>query len=76
MLLTEAITYFSDSDGERGARVRMAKALGVTSGAISQWGELVPEGQAYKLESITGGVLKVNPALYEKNVAGQSVSAA
>lgn len=66
LFVKDALKYFSDSDGERGAKAKMAKALDVTSGAISQWGELLPEGKAYKLESISNGHLKVDPALYRK----------
>lgn len=68
LLVSDAIKFFSGSDGERGARSRMARALGVTVGAISQWGDVLPEGKAYKLESISNGKLKVDPSLYEKKV--------
>lgn len=50
--------------GGNGAAV--ARALGITRGAVALWGKTVPEGSAYKLESVTGGVLKVDPALYPK----------
>ena len=66
MLLSDAIKHFSIDGRERGARGRLAAALGLSSGAISQWGSVVPQGQAYKLESLTKGKLKVNPACYQK----------
>lgn len=70
MFLTDAINFYSDTpEDQRGARSRLAKALGVTSGAISQWGDVVPEGQAYKIQSITDGKLRVNPDLYRKKIA-------
>jgi DNA-binding transcriptional regulator YdaS (Cro superfamily) len=49
-----------------GSRRKLAEALGITSQAISQWvkRKQIPEGIAYKLEVITGGALKVNPADY------------
>jgi len=49
-----------------GSRRKLAEALGITSQAISQWvkRKQMPEGVAYKLEVITGGALKVNPADY------------
>ncbi len=58
MYTRDALKHF---DGNRAA---IARALGITRGAVSLWGEIVPEGSAYKLESITGGNLKVDPALY------------
>lgn len=70
MLLSEAIKHFSPSPGKpRGAISRIATALGITVGAISQWGDVVPEGQAYKLQSITNGELQVRPELYRKEAS-------
>ncbi len=67
MYTKNAIKFFSNSpDDPRGARSRIAELLGISSGAISQWGEIVPEGQAYKLESLTDRQLQVNPDLYQK----------
>jgi transcriptional repressor of cell division inhibition gene dicB len=66
-LKTESvITFFSTGDDSRGAKTKITKLLGLSSGAISQWGEVVPEGQAYKLESLTKGRLKVDSSLYQK----------
>lgn len=62
MLKTVAIAHF-------GSQIALAKALGVTKGAVSLWGEVIPEGSAYKLESLTKGVLRVDPQLYTKNTA-------
>jgi DNA-binding transcriptional regulator YdaS (Cro superfamily) len=42
----------------------IAKALRVTKSAVSQWGEIVPEGAAYKLLAITRGKIPVNPQHY------------
>lgn len=47
----------------------VAAALGITRQAVEQWGEVVPERSAYKLEVITKGDLKVDPELYRKNKA-------
>lgn len=44
----------------------IAKALGITKSAVSQWPELIPEGMAYKIESLTHGKLKVVRKLYRK----------
>lgn len=42
----------------------LAKKLNLTRGAISQWGEIIPEKNAYRIQEITEGELKVNPKLY------------
>lgn len=44
----------------------IAEALGITKSAVSQWPDLIPEGMAYKLESLTHGKLKVRARLYRK----------
>ena len=43
-----------------------AAALGITKQAIGGWDEVIPEGMAYKVQVITGEVLKVDPAVYTK----------
>ncbi len=43
-----------------------AKAIGVTFQYVFQWHDLIPQGMAYKIESVTGGALKVDPGLYAK----------
>ena len=40
-------------DGERGLRIKVARALGVTHGAISQWRH-VPATRVLAVEKITG----------------------
>jgi hypothetical protein len=51
-----------------------AEALDISVAAVSSWGEIVPEGSAYKLQVITGGVLKVNPKLYiDRPKRGQTI---
>jgi predicted transcriptional regulator len=67
MLLKDAIKHFSEANGldtERGARKKIADLLGITHSAISQWGDVVPEGNAYKLQALTNKKLKVDPACY------------
>jgi DNA-binding transcriptional regulator YdaS (Cro superfamily) len=49
-----------------GTSIAVAKALGVTKSAVSQWGDIVPEGVAYKAQVVTGGILCVDTALYPK----------
>lgn len=42
----------------------VAKLLGVSDSSINQWGDIIPEKQALKLERLTGGKLKYDPKLY------------
>lgn len=46
--------------------VALAAALGVTRQAANVWKHagIIPEGMAYKLQVITGGLLRVDQALY------------
>lgn len=72
MLKADAIAHF-------GSQAKIARALNITEAAVSLWGDVVPEGSAYKLESVTRRVLRVNPALYAKSHvhpkgAGQALS--
>ncbi len=57
MLTADAIAHF-------GTRSEIARALAISRAAVSKWGDVVPEGSAYKIESITGGKLKADPSLY------------
>jgi len=50
-----------------GSQVDVAKALGISKSAVSQWDEVIPEGVAYKLQVMTAGVLRVDPAMYAKD---------
>lgn len=43
-----------------GTKAAVARALGVSMAAVSQWGEMVPVGRAYQIEVITGGKLKAS----------------
>ena len=63
MLKTSAILYF-------GSASALARALDITAAAVSDWGEIVPEGKAYKLQVLTAGALQVDPSMYEKRTAG------
>ncbi|EGG93542.1 hypothetical protein IMCC1989_1083 [gamma proteobacterium IMCC1989] len=58
--------YKSDAISHYGNAVKLAEALDITSGSISQWGEIIPEKQALRLEKITNGALKHDPSLYLK----------
>ena len=54
-----AITYFKSTP-------QLAISLGISQAAVSRWGEIIPEKQALRLERITEGALKYDPALYKK----------
>lgn len=43
-----------------------ANALGITRSAVAQWKDVVPERIAWKVQFMTGGVLRVDPSVYEK----------
>ena len=49
-----------------GSAVKAADALEVTKQAVNGWGEVIPEGMAYKTQVITGGALRVDAAMYRK----------
>ncbi|MCU7961179.1 Cro/CI family transcriptional regulator [Shewanella sp. SW32] len=50
----------SDVIAHFGSKAKIAKALNLTKGSISQWGETVPELRAFQIEKITNGKLKTN----------------
>lgn len=58
MKTIDSITYY-------GTTAALAAVLGVTSGAISQWGEFVPEWVAARLEKETKGKLKYDHVFYK-----------
>ena len=53
MTTNEAIAYFR-------TRAALARAIAVTPGAVSQWGEHPPIGRQYEIEVRTGGDLKAD----------------
>ena len=61
MLRKDAVKLF-------GSQVNVARVLGLTRAAVSAWGEIVPEGQAYKLQVVTGGKIKVDPRKYRERI--------
>ncbi|WP_273874652.1 Cro/CI family transcriptional regulator [Serratia marcescens] len=58
MYKSEAIKYF-------GNLTKLAQAAGVKLPSASAWGELIPEKRAARLERLTEGALKYDPALYQ-----------
>lgn len=51
MLKQNVVSHF-------GGVTKVAEALGITKGSVSQWGETVPLLRAYQIERITNGALK------------------
>ncbi|HCT3403221.1 TPA: hypothetical protein OTT52_005591 [Klebsiella michiganensis] len=43
-------------------------ALGVTHSAVCQWGNVIPQKQAFVIERITKGKLKYDANLYQKSI--------
>ncbi|TBL56448.1 Cro/CI family transcriptional regulator [Hafnia paralvei] len=61
MYKAEVVNFF----GGRGAISAVAKLLGVTHGAVSQWTDPIPKGAALELEKLTKGALKCDLSLYK-----------
>ncbi|WP_043530431.1 Cro/CI family transcriptional regulator [Litchfieldella xinjiangensis] len=55
MKTEDAIQHFG------GKKIDLAKALGLSPSAITQWGETVPPLRQFQLERITDGKLKAEP---------------
>ena len=55
-----AIAYFGNAK-------KLADALEITQGAVSQWVKYVPLSKAYELEVITFGKLKVGKIIRKKS---------
>ena len=47
-----------------GTDAELARVLDITRQAVGKWGDVIPEGVAYKLQVLTGGRLKVDTSLY------------
>ena len=58
--------YKIDVINHFGRATDLAQALKITSSSISQWGDIIPERQALRLERITDGSLKYAPSLYRE----------
>lgn len=56
--------YKRDVLSHYGTLVELAKILNISPSAISQWKEIIPERQAYRIQRLSGNVLTVNPELY------------
>lgn len=52
-----------------GSAQAVATVLDISRQAVGDWGEIIPEGAAYKLQVITAGKLRVDTADYPKDRA-------
>jgi hypothetical protein len=59
MYKADVLRHFSNSG------VAVARAIGLTKSAVSQWPTIVPLKSAIKLQDVTHGELKLDMALYE-----------
>lgn len=60
MWKTVVLAFYENNQSE------VARALRITRASVNAWPELIPEASAYRLERITHGKLKVEPALYDQ----------
>lgn len=58
--------YKKDVIAHFGTQRAVAKALGISDAAVSQWKEVIPEKDAYRLEGVTAGALKYQESAYRK----------
>ncbi len=57
--------YKKDVIDHFGTQRAVAKALGISDAAVSQWKEVIPEN-LYRLEVVTAGALKYQESAYRK----------
>lgn len=50
-----------------GSKTAVAKALKISQVAVTRWGNLVPEKRAIRIERLSGGALKYDPFVYDKD---------
>jgi len=65
MRKTDVVNHF-------GFQTKIAKALLISDASVSEWGEIIPEKQAMRLERITEGELKYDPSLYSTKNSPQT----
>jgi len=64
MLKSDVLKYYTNPD--KAATTAIADVLGISVMAVYQWGEMVPEKQAARLDRFTNGRLKYKPEHYRK----------
>ena len=55
-----------------GSQAALAEILAIKPAAVSQWGEVIPEKQAFRLERLTDGELLYQSGMYQKDQVAQS----
>ncbi|POP42363.1 transcriptional regulator [Superficieibacter electus] len=60
MLKQDAIDFF-------GNKSNLARAAGVERSAVSQWGEVIPEARAARLQAASHGALVYDPFVYDQH---------
>lgn len=65
MKTSDALKYYSNSP------LLLGRALGISSQAVSQWGEYVPFKRAWQLEKITNGELTIEDEFEAKQDSNQ-----
>jgi len=66
MLKQDVVSHF-------GSPAATARALGITKSAVSQWGDNIPERMAYRVQTVTGGALTVDPNVYQRGKRVSSI---
>ncbi|HEX2652109.1 MAG TPA: Cro/CI family transcriptional regulator [Xanthobacteraceae bacterium] len=59
MLTKDVVRHF-------GSKANIARAIGVTPGAVTNWGDIVPETSVWRIERASRGKLKGDPEFYRK----------
>lgn len=58
MFKDDVVAYF-------GSKARVATALGISRGSVTKWKGIIPERRAVRIERMSNGVLRYDPAVYE-----------
>jgi hypothetical protein len=53
---------------------KLARVLGIAKQAVFNWGEVIPQKQAFRLDRITHGALKYDPSFYEQTESSDQFS--
>ena len=58
MKTNDVLTHF-------GGKRATAEALGLSTQAVQAWKTIIPQKQAWRIDRLTNGVLKIDEALYD-----------
>lgn len=64
-MLTKDVVHFF------GSKAQVARAIGLTRGAVTNWGKVVPRSSVWRVERASNGKLKGDPSFYAKLDAGR-----